>query len=177
MPIVYRFVCPDGRSYVGAVSDGRQRHKTFGRMNARISAAQVPPDGWRFEILERLRPGCSKAELHAAEQRHIDRLRSWLPENGYNIVPAVWAGDGRRRTQRPPLLEHKSVELDRVLSFAEWCALNGIDKRTGERILRNSNGPVVTQLSERKIGITVGNNRHWQEGAGALMNARDGKAA
>jgi len=56
-----------------------------------------------------------------------------------------------------------SLDDDKVLTFAEWCALNGIGKRTGRRIIRSGNGPVVTQLSERRIGITVGNNRRWQE--------------
>ena len=68
-----------------------------------------------------------------------------------------------KRTQCPRLLDHKSLDDDRVLTFAEWCALNGIGKRTGRRIIRSGNGPVVTQLSERRIGITVGNNRRWQE--------------
>ena len=68
-----------------------------------------------------------------------------------------------KRTQRSHLLEHKSVEDDKVLTFAEWCKLNGVSKRTGGRIIRGGNGPVVTQLSDRRIGITVGNNRRWQE--------------
>jgi len=49
----------------------------------------------------------------------------------------------RRRIQR----QH-SLDDDRVLTFNEWCALNGIGKRTGRRIIRSGNGPVVTQLSE-----------------------------
>jgi hypothetical protein len=64
----------------------------------------------------------------------------------------------RRRIQR-----QLSLDDDRVLTFNEWCALNGIGKRTGRRILTSGGGPVVTQLSERRIGITVGNNRRWQE--------------
>ena len=63
----------------------------------------------------------------------------------------------RRRIQR-----QLSLDDDRVLTFNEWCALNGIGQRTGRRIIRSGNGPVVTQLSERRIGITVGNNRRWQ---------------
>ena len=59
-------------------------------------------------------------------------------------------------------LQH-SLDDDKVLTFAEWCGLNGIGKRTGRRILTSGRGPVVTQLSERRIGITVGNNRRWQE--------------
>ena len=69
---------------------------------------------------------------------------------------------GRGSTQRPHLLEQRSIEGDKVLTFAEWCALNKIGQRTGRRIIGSGNGPVVTQLSERRIGITVGNNRRWQ---------------
>ena len=87
-PAVYRFVCPDGRSYVGAVSDISERTK-YGvdRSNARLRAAfeRYPSGRWTFEVLEQLRPGCSKQELHTAEQHHIERLRSWLPDNGFNI--------------------------------------------------------------------------------------------
>jgi hypothetical protein len=36
---------------------------------------------------------CSRPERLAAEQRHIDRLRSWHPDCGFNILPAVWDGD------------------------------------------------------------------------------------
>ena len=68
----------------------------------------------------------------------------------------------RRRIQRQHSLQH-SLDDDKILTFAEWCALNGIGKRTGRHILTSGGGPVVTQLSERRIGITVGNNRRWQE--------------
>jgi hypothetical protein len=68
----------------------------------------------------------------------------------------------RRGTQRQHVFEQHSIEADRVLTFAEWCALNKIGQRTGRRIIRSGTGPVVTQLSARRIGITVANNRAWQ---------------
>ena len=52
---------------------------------------------------------------------------------------------------------------DEVLTFAEWCALNKISARTGRRVIGSSGGPIVTQLSARRIGISRGNNRRWQE--------------
>jgi len=58
-------------------------------------------------------------------------------------------------------LQH-SLEDDRVLTFAEWCALNKIGQRTGRRIIRRGTGPVVPQLSLRPTRLTVANNRHWQ---------------
>ena len=52
---------------------------------------------------------------------------------------------------------------DQVLTFREWCALNGIGLRTGRRILDGPNPPAVVRLSARRIGITVKANREWQE--------------
>jgi hypothetical protein len=51
----------------------------------------------------------------------------------------------------------------RVLSFRDWCELNSISLSTGRRILASGNGPEVTQLSPRRIGITNANNRAWLE--------------
>ena len=58
----------------------------------------------------------------------------------------------------------RELELNqfRVMSFAQWCALNGISPATGRRLLRSGRGPIVTQLSDRRIGITVGANMAWQ---------------
>jgi hypothetical protein len=96
-PVVYRFVCPDGRSYVGAVADGRRRSDHgVARSNSRLLDAfkQYAPENWTYEVLERLKPGCSWQDRRAAEQRHIDRLRSWDPDVGFNMQPAIWEGDG-----------------------------------------------------------------------------------
>jgi hypothetical protein len=52
-----------------------------------------------------------------------------------------------------------------VLTFKEWCQLNGFSTRTGRRILDRpkSQRPVITWMSERRMGVTRGNNRRWQE--------------
>jgi hypothetical protein len=68
----------------------------------------------------------------------------------------------RRRTQRQHAFEQHSLEDDRVLTFAEWCSLNKIGQRTGRRIIKSGKGPRVLQLSERRIGIRIGDNRRWQ---------------
>jgi hypothetical protein len=52
---------------------------------------------------------------------------------------------------------------DFVLTFKEWCAANRISVRNGRRILAGPDGPIVTMLSARRIGITVKNNRAWQQ--------------
>ena len=68
----------------------------------------------------------------------------------------------RRRRENARL---RAVEADgnhRVLAFAEWCELNGFSPATGRRIIKGGTGPVVTQLSQRRFGVTIGNNRAWQ---------------
>lgn len=51
---------------------------------------------------------------------------------------------------------------DQVLTFRQWCQVNGFSERTGRRILAGDDGPVVTQLSPSRVGVTVANNRAWQ---------------
>jgi hypothetical protein len=76
-PAVYRFICPDGRSYVGSVRDCRKRaNNGIQRSNSQLLAAFElhPPETWTFEVLERLPHGCSTQTLREARQHHIDRL-------------------------------------------------------------------------------------------------------
>jgi hypothetical protein len=56
-----------------------------------------------------------------------------------------------------------SLLLDsQVLTIPEWCRLGGFSLRTGRRIISSGAGPVVTQLSAKRIGITVANDRAWK---------------
>jgi hypothetical protein len=55
------------------------------------------------------------------------------------------------------------VDDDRVMSFDDWCKLNGFSRSTGQRIIASGNGPRFIQLSEKRKGVTVGENRRWQE--------------
>jgi len=50
-----------------------------------------------------------------------------------------------------------------VLTFFDWCRLSQISERTGRRILNGPDGPSVTMLSARRIGVTVRANRQWQQ--------------
>jgi hypothetical protein len=71
----------------------------------------------------------------------------------------------RRQRQRsraqlsdlPPLPDD-----DEVLTFPAWCRLNAISVRTGRKLKAAGKGPVITAISERRIGITRRNNRIWQ---------------
>jgi hypothetical protein len=65
----------------------------------------------------------------------------------------------------PLLLCKERLQDQQVLSFRQWCSLNGFSERTGRRILNGESGhpPLVTMLTDTRIGITVANNRRWQE--------------
>jgi hypothetical protein len=52
---------------------------------------------------------------------------------------------------------------NQCMTFREWCRLCRFSERTGRRIIKSGNGPVVTQLGEKRMGITVGANKRWQE--------------
>jgi hypothetical protein len=60
-------------------------------------------------------------------------------------------------------IQGSTVEDNRVLTFAQWCEVNAFSEATGRRLISSGDGPVVTQLSVRRIGVTIGNNRKWQE--------------
>jgi hypothetical protein len=67
------------------------------------------------------------------------------------------------RQPRPLPALPATLNDNQVLTFKQWAALNGISARTGRRILKAPGGPVVTRLSARRFGITVANNRRWQQ--------------
>jgi hypothetical protein len=70
-----------------------------------------------------------------------------------------WASSARGLALAEPL----SMLLDaQVLTFHEWARLNRISERTGRRILNSGSGPVVIQLSAKRIGITVAADRAWK---------------
>jgi hypothetical protein len=70
----------------------------------------------------------------------------------------------RERERWQSAQQHAREHRDRVLSFIQWCALNGISPATGRRIL-NGDGPKppVVQLSTRRIGIRESDNAAWQQ--------------
>jgi hypothetical protein len=54
-------------------------------------------------------------------------------------------------------------EDDHVLSFRAWCRLNNFSEATGLRLRRAGKGPSFVRISDRRLGVTVGENRRWRE--------------
>jgi hypothetical protein len=83
------------------------------------------------------RSGHAQRQHH--KKRHKKRVRELLPP-----APSI-------------------INDDQVLTFLQWCALNGLSRRTGRRIIHSPNSPVLTMLTGRMYGITVAANRAWQQ--------------
>ena len=62
-----------------------------------------------------------------------------------------------RRSERD-----RALDDQRVMTFAQWCEVNGFSLDTGRRLIKRGEGPKIVQLSPRRIGITVRANREWQ---------------
>ena len=57
----------------------------------------------------------------------------------------------------------RALDDDWIMPFPLWCRVNGFSELTGRRLRRSGRGPVFTQISDRRIGVTVQNNRIWRE--------------
>jgi hypothetical protein len=68
----------------------------------------------------------------------------------------------RRRRQSDSDSAQIEYSDHRVLHFRQRCELNGFSEATGRRIISAGIGPIVTQLSAKRIGVTIGNNAKWQ---------------
>lgn len=52
-------------------------------------------------------------------------------------------------------------DADRVMSLPEWCDRIGVSLATGRRLIKSGDGPVVTWLSARRVGVRVSHFRDW----------------
>lgn len=72
-----------------------------------------------------------------------------------------------QRAQSNPTLDRelelaRALDDARVMTIRQWCEINGFSIWTGHRLIKAGRGPTITQISDRRIGITVGENRRWQ---------------
>jgi hypothetical protein len=69
------------------------------------------------------------------------------------------AAKGAQPTEPGPL--ERDADLDRVTSFLAWCQRIGVSPATGRRLLSSGEGPRITRLSERRIGVRERDHRAW----------------
>ena len=76
----------------------------------------------------------------------------------------------RNRTTRLRNERDRALDDQRVMTIPQWAEVNGFSIWTAQRLIKAGKAPPITQISDRRIGITVANNRKWQAVAGAVMN-------
>ena len=69
----------------------------------------------------------------------------------------------RKRVELSPQLALRLTIDDAVLTLEEWRVVNNFSPRTAQRILHSPDAPIVTQVSAQRKGVTVANNRRWQQ--------------
>jgi hypothetical protein len=73
-------------------------------------------------------------------------------------------GRERRRDERRQFfLNLRDLPDDACLLIPEWAALNSLSERQARRILASGDGPTITKLSAKRRGITIRDNREWQQ--------------
>ena len=63
----------------------------------------------------------------------------------------------------PDKYDHLTADELRVLTVKEFAALNSISAGTAKRLFADGVGPQTIQLSKRRVGVRVIDNRRWQE--------------
>ena len=79
-----------------------------------------------------------------------------------SLLEAEHALRARRIHQKQKRRKLAQMHPNQILTLFEWAQLNRISVRTARRIIAGGDGPVVTQLSSQRIGISVANNAAWQ---------------
>lgn len=84
---------------------------------------------------------CRVEDLRSAEQRHIDRLGTWKARGGFNIHPAVWAGNGPaqkagRRFRRNTMLKWRKAMMARStpLSIRRFASRGPCSRQSGPKV-------------------------------------------
>jgi hypothetical protein len=158
-PAVYRFIAPDGRSYVGSRKNIRNRTKAPIGYNKRLleALAIYPQDQWQFEILEKLEVGCSGELLREAEQRHIDRLQTFSPDFGFNVNPTSWSWTSKRPKTADPTPISKVA-----FTIKEFCSWLPISRAYLNRLWAEGKGPRRWKLG-RKVLIDIKDAEEWRK--------------
>ena len=65
---------------------------------------------------------------------------------------------------------------DEVRSFRAWCETCGISPATGRRMIKSGRGPVITRLSDRRIGVRGRHHRNWLDERAGITTVEGGNS-
>jgi hypothetical protein len=69
----------------------------------------------------------------------------------------------RQQAERAQAERDRAFDDQRVMTIGQWAVVNNFSLWTGKRLIKAGKGPKITQISDRRIGVTVANNRIWQK--------------
>ena len=97
-------------------------------------------------------------ETEIAARRRIARSKR-------NKLPRDLDAERERRRQqgeRAQAERDRAIDDARVLTIPQFAEVCGFSVWTAQRLLKAGRGPKLTQISDRRIGVTLGNLRRWQ---------------
>ena len=59
--------------------------------------------------------------------------------------------------------EENTKDLDQVTPLADWFRRVGLPSRSGRRLIASGEGPVITELTERRRGVRERDHIAWLE--------------
>jgi hypothetical protein len=57
--------------------------------------------------------------------------------------------------------DHPTQDDLRIIPWRAWCASKGFTVDTGRRLRERGEGPRIVRISDRRIGVTVRDDREW----------------
>jgi hypothetical protein len=64
---------------------------------------------------------------------------------------------------------------DQVRSFLDWCRACNFSPATGRRVIKSGKGPLITHLSDRRIGVRGRHHRLWLDERAGISTLKSGE--
>jgi predicted DNA-binding transcriptional regulator AlpA len=69
-----------------------------------------------------------------------------------------------------------TLDPDCVMPLPTWCKRCGFSEATGRRLIKIGQGPTVTWLSKRRMGIREKHHREWLDSRAEQVSPRNDAA-
>jgi predicted DNA-binding transcriptional regulator AlpA len=66
--------------------------------------------------------------------------------------------------------EQDSYPDDTVITIKQWCQRAGISYATAQRLIAAGDGPTITKLSTRRLGVRGRDHRAWLDSRAVRRN-------
>ena len=192
--IIYKYMSPSGKVYIGQTTQEQRRRKTFLNLNKRYGGDKIDaarkkygPSSFSYEVIERIRFTCSSDatfKLDELESYYIEMYDSYI--NGYNMTLGGYTTRGFKFTEEqrailsqarigkpgtPRTAAEKKTQSERMKALyndPEWRAMRRcIDSDEGHR------NRISESLRGEKNGMF--GKKHTQESCAKMSESRTGE--